>query len=178
MAGGPALGVWEGRGVRRGSVRGESEESPGDGVGGAGSHVAPHRCAPDGGVSVLRLRSPGRDLAALPPAGRGRRAQPPWCPPAGSEPSQLRLYNSLTRNKVRRAHAVGGGRRGPGPCGDTRRLPHVGPGGPRVQVRDPSAPDRVFHVVRVGLRCEPSPAWTGCWWSCGAGRRAFREHVG
>lgn len=37
--------------------QGETEESPGDGVGGAGSHVAPHRCAPDGGVSVLRLRS-------------------------------------------------------------------------------------------------------------------------
>ncbi|XP_006911044.1 cysteine--tRNA ligase, cytoplasmic isoform X2 [Pteropus alecto] len=32
-------------------------------------------------------------------ASRGRRAQPQWCPPAGSEPSQLRLYNSLTRNK-------------------------------------------------------------------------------
>ncbi|XP_036284693.1 cysteine--tRNA ligase, cytoplasmic [Pipistrellus kuhlii] len=31
--------------------------------------------------------------------GRGRRAQPPWAPPAGSEPCKLRLYNSLTRNK-------------------------------------------------------------------------------
>ncbi|XP_023393127.1 cysteine--tRNA ligase, cytoplasmic [Pteropus vampyrus] len=35
--------------------------------------------------------------------GRGRRAQPQWCPPAGSEPSQLRLYNSLTRNKCETA---------------------------------------------------------------------------
>uniref|UniRef100_A0A8C6MHR2 Cysteinyl-tRNA synthetase 1 n=1 Tax=Moschus moschiferus TaxID=68415 RepID=A0A8C6MHR2_MOSMO len=31
--------------------------------------------------------------------GRGRRAQPAWSPPAGSEPCQLRLYNSLTRRK-------------------------------------------------------------------------------
>uniref|UniRef100_A0A8D1K1C8 Cysteine--tRNA ligase, cytoplasmic n=1 Tax=Sus scrofa TaxID=9823 RepID=A0A8D1K1C8_PIG len=31
--------------------------------------------------------------------GRGRRAQPQWAPPAGSEPCQLRLYNSLTRSK-------------------------------------------------------------------------------
>ncbi|XP_054580859.1 cysteine--tRNA ligase, cytoplasmic [Eptesicus fuscus] len=31
--------------------------------------------------------------------GKGRRAQPPWAPPAGSEPCKLRLYNSLTRNK-------------------------------------------------------------------------------
>uniref|UniRef100_A0A8D1K5G1 Cysteine--tRNA ligase, cytoplasmic n=1 Tax=Sus scrofa TaxID=9823 RepID=A0A8D1K5G1_PIG len=34
-----------------------------------------------------------------PPASRGRRAQPQWAPPAGSEPCQLRLYNSLTRTK-------------------------------------------------------------------------------
>uniref|UniRef100_A0A8D1K5G3 Cysteine--tRNA ligase, cytoplasmic n=1 Tax=Sus scrofa TaxID=9823 RepID=A0A8D1K5G3_PIG len=34
-----------------------------------------------------------------PPASRGRRAQPQWAPPAGSEPCQLRLYNSLTRSK-------------------------------------------------------------------------------
>ncbi|KAM7086907.1 cysteine--tRNA ligase, cytoplasmic isoform 1-T1 [Molossus nigricans] len=32
-------------------------------------------------------------------ASRGRRVQPPWSPPAGSEPCELRLYNSLTRNK-------------------------------------------------------------------------------
>uniref|UniRef100_A0A452EU92 Uncharacterized protein n=1 Tax=Capra hircus TaxID=9925 RepID=A0A452EU92_CAPHI len=32
--------------------------------------------------------------------GGGRRAQPAWSPPAGSEPCQLRLYNSLTRRKV------------------------------------------------------------------------------
>ncbi|XP_055987995.1 cysteine--tRNA ligase, cytoplasmic isoform X2 [Sorex fumeus] len=31
--------------------------------------------------------------------GKGRRAQPQWSPPAGSEPCKLRLYNSLTRNK-------------------------------------------------------------------------------
>ncbi|XP_020826414.1 cysteine--tRNA ligase, cytoplasmic isoform X2 [Phascolarctos cinereus] len=31
--------------------------------------------------------------------GKGRRAQPQWSPPAGSEPSKLRLYNSLTRSK-------------------------------------------------------------------------------
>ncbi|XP_049637157.1 cysteine--tRNA ligase, cytoplasmic isoform X2 [Suncus etruscus] len=31
--------------------------------------------------------------------GQGRRAQPSWSPPAGSKPSQLRLYNSLTRSK-------------------------------------------------------------------------------
>ncbi|KAM5316950.1 cysteine--tRNA ligase, cytoplasmic [Glossophaga mutica] len=31
--------------------------------------------------------------------GRGRRAQPAWSPPAGSEPCKLRLYNSLTRSK-------------------------------------------------------------------------------
>ncbi|XP_020826413.1 cysteine--tRNA ligase, cytoplasmic isoform X1 [Phascolarctos cinereus] len=30
---------------------------------------------------------------------KGRRAQPQWSPPAGSEPSKLRLYNSLTRSK-------------------------------------------------------------------------------
>uniref|UniRef100_A0A452DJU6 tRNA synthetases class I catalytic domain-containing protein n=1 Tax=Capra hircus TaxID=9925 RepID=A0A452DJU6_CAPHI len=28
-----------------------------------------------------------------------QRAQPAWSPPAGSEPCQLRLYNSLTRRK-------------------------------------------------------------------------------
>ncbi|KAM5224824.1 cysteine--tRNA ligase, cytoplasmic isoform 2-T2 [Hipposideros larvatus] len=31
--------------------------------------------------------------------GKGRRVQPQWSPPAGSEPCKLRLYNSLTRNK-------------------------------------------------------------------------------
>uniref|UniRef100_A0A4X1U881 Cysteine--tRNA ligase, cytoplasmic n=1 Tax=Sus scrofa TaxID=9823 RepID=A0A4X1U881_PIG len=41
---------------------------------------------------------PAPDPAPL-PAGRGRRAQPQWAPPAGSEPCQLRLYNSLTRSK-------------------------------------------------------------------------------
>ncbi|XP_070420610.1 cysteine--tRNA ligase, cytoplasmic isoform X3 [Equus przewalskii] len=30
---------------------------------------------------------------------KGRRVQPQWSPPAGSEPCRLRLYNSLTRNK-------------------------------------------------------------------------------
>uniref|UniRef100_A0A8C4M706 Cysteine--tRNA ligase, cytoplasmic n=1 Tax=Equus asinus TaxID=9793 RepID=A0A8C4M706_EQUAS len=32
-------------------------------------------------------------------ASKGRRVQPQWSPPAGSEPCRLRLYNSLTRNK-------------------------------------------------------------------------------
>ncbi|XP_062051624.1 cysteine--tRNA ligase, cytoplasmic isoform X2 [Lepus europaeus] len=31
--------------------------------------------------------------------GKGRRVQPPWSPPAGTAPCQLRLYNSLTRSK-------------------------------------------------------------------------------
>ncbi|XP_053415744.1 cysteine--tRNA ligase, cytoplasmic isoform X2 [Nycticebus coucang] len=31
--------------------------------------------------------------------GRGRRAQPQWSPPTGTEPCKLHLYNSLTRNK-------------------------------------------------------------------------------
>ncbi|XP_023566500.1 cysteine--tRNA ligase, cytoplasmic isoform X2 [Octodon degus] len=31
--------------------------------------------------------------------GKGRRVQPHWSPPAGTEPCKLRLYNSLTRNK-------------------------------------------------------------------------------
>ncbi|KAM4845890.1 cysteine--tRNA ligase, cytoplasmic isoform 2-T2 [Thomomys bottae] len=31
--------------------------------------------------------------------GKGRRTQPQWAPPAGTEPCKLRLYNSLTRNK-------------------------------------------------------------------------------
>nr|XP_045010671.1 cysteine--tRNA ligase, cytoplasmic isoform X3 [Jaculus jaculus] len=31
--------------------------------------------------------------------GKGRRVQPQWSPPAGTEPCKLRLYNSLTRNK-------------------------------------------------------------------------------
>ncbi|KAM8968371.1 cysteine--tRNA ligase, cytoplasmic isoform X1 [Sarcophilus harrisii] len=32
-------------------------------------------------------------------ASKGRRAQPQWSPPAGTEPCKLRLYNSLTRTK-------------------------------------------------------------------------------
>ncbi|XP_066108410.1 cysteine--tRNA ligase, cytoplasmic isoform X1 [Saccopteryx bilineata] len=32
-------------------------------------------------------------------ASKGRRVQPAWSPPAGSEPCRLHLYNSLTRNK-------------------------------------------------------------------------------
>ncbi|XP_004852181.2 cysteine--tRNA ligase, cytoplasmic isoform X1 [Heterocephalus glaber] len=32
-------------------------------------------------------------------ASKGRRVQPHWSPPAGTEPCKLRLYNSLTRNK-------------------------------------------------------------------------------
>ncbi|XP_006893438.1 PREDICTED: cysteine--tRNA ligase, cytoplasmic [Elephantulus edwardii] len=34
-----------------------------------------------------------------PQAGKGRRGQPQWSPPAGTELCRLRLYNSLTRNK-------------------------------------------------------------------------------
>ncbi|KAG9462351.1 hypothetical protein GDO78_014289, partial [Eleutherodactylus coqui] len=30
---------------------------------------------------------------------KGRRTQPPWTPPEAKEQPQLRLYNSLTRNK-------------------------------------------------------------------------------
>uniref|UniRef100_A0A8C0CMP6 Cysteine--tRNA ligase, cytoplasmic n=1 Tax=Balaenoptera musculus TaxID=9771 RepID=A0A8C0CMP6_BALMU len=45
----------------------------------------------------------GSPRTPAPPCGlqasRGRRTQPPWSPPAGSEPCQLRLYNSLTRRK-------------------------------------------------------------------------------
>uniref|UniRef100_A0A8C4ETM4 Cysteine--tRNA ligase, cytoplasmic n=1 Tax=Dicentrarchus labrax TaxID=13489 RepID=A0A8C4ETM4_DICLA len=33
-------------------------------------------------------------------AGSGKRVQPPWSPPAGTDVPQLRLYNSLTRAKV------------------------------------------------------------------------------
>ncbi|KAG8522564.1 Cysteine--tRNA ligase, cytoplasmic, partial [Galemys pyrenaicus] len=40
-----------------------------------------------------------RGQPAAPQASKGRRTQPPWAPPAGSEPCRLRLYNSLTRNK-------------------------------------------------------------------------------
>nr|XP_023397583.1 cysteine--tRNA ligase, cytoplasmic isoform X2 [Loxodonta africana] len=32
-------------------------------------------------------------------ASKGRRGQPRWLPPTGTEPCKLRLYNSLTRNK-------------------------------------------------------------------------------
>uniref|UniRef100_A0A3Q4HHA9 Uncharacterized protein n=1 Tax=Neolamprologus brichardi TaxID=32507 RepID=A0A3Q4HHA9_NEOBR len=31
---------------------------------------------------------------------KGKRVQPPWSPPAGTDVPQLRLYNSLTRAKV------------------------------------------------------------------------------
>uniref|UniRef100_A0A8C0CMQ9 Cysteine--tRNA ligase, cytoplasmic n=1 Tax=Balaenoptera musculus TaxID=9771 RepID=A0A8C0CMQ9_BALMU len=45
----------------------------------------------------------GSPRTPAPPCGlqasEGRRTQPPWSPPAGSEPCQLRLYNSLTRRK-------------------------------------------------------------------------------
>uniref|UniRef100_A0A3B3WN90 Uncharacterized protein n=1 Tax=Poecilia mexicana TaxID=48701 RepID=A0A3B3WN90_9TELE len=34
-------------------------------------------------------------------AVKGKRVQPPWSPPAGTQVPQLRLYNSLTRTKVR-----------------------------------------------------------------------------
>ncbi|PNJ16337.1 CARS isoform 3 [Pongo abelii] len=32
-------------------------------------------------------------------ASKGRRVQPQWSPPAGTQPCRLHLYNSLTRNK-------------------------------------------------------------------------------
>lgn len=32
---------------------------------------------------------------------KAKRLQPPWSPPAGTHVPQLRLYNSLTRAKVR-----------------------------------------------------------------------------
>uniref|UniRef100_A0A8C2RW66 tRNA synthetases class I catalytic domain-containing protein n=1 Tax=Capra hircus TaxID=9925 RepID=A0A8C2RW66_CAPHI len=48
---------------------------------------------------MVSLR-PALTQLCSPPAGRGRRAQPTWSPPARSEPCQLRLYNSLTRRKV------------------------------------------------------------------------------
>uniref|UniRef100_A0A5F9DAX6 Uncharacterized protein n=1 Tax=Oryctolagus cuniculus TaxID=9986 RepID=A0A5F9DAX6_RABIT len=39
-------------------------------------------------------------------ASKGRRVQPPWSPPAGTAPCQLRLYNSLTRSKVGRSFSL------------------------------------------------------------------------
>nr|BAC28234.1 unnamed protein product [Mus musculus] len=41
----------------------------------------------------------GRDEPCRLQASKGRRVQPQWSPPAGTEPCRLRLYNSLTRNK-------------------------------------------------------------------------------
>ncbi|XP_055470665.1 cysteine--tRNA ligase, cytoplasmic isoform X2 [Psammomys obesus] len=41
----------------------------------------------------------GRDEPCRLQASKGRRVQPQWSPPPGTEPCKLRLYNSLTRNK-------------------------------------------------------------------------------
>lgn len=73
-------------------------------------------------------------LSAL--AGRGRRGQPQWCPPAGSPPCKLRLYNSLTRRKVRgRGGAQGrlwtsSAASGPGGSGDGSALAPLSTWGP------------------------------------------------
>lgn len=69
-------------------------------------------------------------------AGRGRRGQPQWCPPAGSPPCKLRLYNSLTRRKVRgRGGAQGrlwtsSAASGPGGSGDGSALAPLSTWGP------------------------------------------------
>uniref|UniRef100_A0A5G2R1B5 Cysteine--tRNA ligase, cytoplasmic n=1 Tax=Sus scrofa TaxID=9823 RepID=A0A5G2R1B5_PIG len=60
--------------------------------------------------------------------GRGRRAQPQWAPPAGSEPCQLRLYNSLTRSKVSRARGGRGGSWESGASSQHRWYPSARPG--------------------------------------------------
>ncbi|XP_036390678.1 cysteine--tRNA ligase, cytoplasmic-like [Megalops cyprinoides] len=39
------------------------------------------------------------DMADSGESAKGKRAQPPWSPPAGTDPPKLRLYNSLTRTK-------------------------------------------------------------------------------
>uniref|UniRef100_A0A8D1GWX3 Cysteine--tRNA ligase, cytoplasmic n=1 Tax=Sus scrofa TaxID=9823 RepID=A0A8D1GWX3_PIG len=70
---------------------------------------------------------PAPDPAPL-PAGRGRRAQPQWAPPAGSEPCQLRLYNSLTRSKVSRARGGRGGSWESGASSQHRWYPSARPG--------------------------------------------------
>ncbi|XP_075401332.1 cysteine--tRNA ligase, cytoplasmic [Tenrec ecaudatus] len=41
----------------------------------------------------------GPDQPCVLQASKGRRGQPQWSPPTGTEPCQLRLYNSLTRSK-------------------------------------------------------------------------------
>lgn len=46
------------------------------------------------------------DPSVFLPPGKGRRVQPQWSPPAGTEPCRLRLYNSLTRNKVRKLRCL------------------------------------------------------------------------
>lgn len=143
----------------------------------------PRRCHRPVPLATARLswdsgRS-SRDPAALPPAGRGRRAQPQWCPPAGSEPSQLRLYNSLTRNKVRRVHAAGWGADRAGALPRHRLSPAS-----RRPWRSPSPGARPRssrpRVLRGPGRAASEPSPRGrCWWSRGAGRwPALRELVG
>lgn len=126
-------------------------------------------------VAVVRAEArchthPGRapELPPLSP-GRGRRAQPHWSPPAGSEPCRLRLYNSLTRSKV---GARGGAAGAAGAAGTGQSCPpkpqagalvttHPGEAGPvtsRQGVRggsrtlsDPGRAPTGFALRRVGL---------------------------
>ncbi|GAB1301937.1 Cysteine--tRNA ligase, cytoplasmic [Apodemus speciosus] len=50
-------------------------------------------------IEALLGGSQGRGEPCRLQASKGRRVQPQWSPPAGTEPCRLRLYNSLTRNK-------------------------------------------------------------------------------
>ncbi|VTJ82501.1 cysteine--tRNA ligase, cytoplasmic isoform X1 [Marmota monax] len=50
-------------------------------------------------IEALLGRPCDKGEACGPQASKGRRVQPKWSPPAGTEPCKLRLYNSLTRNK-------------------------------------------------------------------------------
>lgn len=107
-----------------------------------------HWIGPHHQSSVVSLH-PALTQLCSPPAGRGRRAQPTWSPPAGSEPCQLRLYNSLTRRKV-------GGCGGQGWLWRTPRL--VGERPPQGCVRE-RACTPVWHTLRG---C-PSASWL---WVC------------
>ncbi|XP_074086922.1 cysteine--tRNA ligase, cytoplasmic isoform X2 [Macrotis lagotis] len=50
-------------------------------------------------IQALSGGSPGTPQPCRLQTSKGRRAQPQWSPPEGTEPCRLRLYNSLTRNK-------------------------------------------------------------------------------
>ena len=89
--------MWRGVSGWRGSgcgMRCRSDVSKQRGGWGRWHWIRPHRQSP-----MVSLPLALTQLCS-PPAGRGQRAQPAWSPPAGSEPCQLRLYNSLTRRKV------------------------------------------------------------------------------